>query len=225
MPRAKTNDLQSENSSNGKFRVIHFNNMIRPAPNSRSYSHAIMNNNLNGKKEEVNIDSMRINNGDVHIASEYIEHIDENKRRINLTLDDIKEVEGYEIIDYDKRSLCRYYWDFVYNHNIFFYAFLLHSFVKPLFVRIGIFFAYVATLFLMNAMTFSDEHIDMIFLNNENQNYLFVFKEGFNKVVLSIFFAEIPLLLFRIIMIPPKDTKREFNEYLISRNPDYINKG
>jgi hypothetical protein len=202
--------------------------MIRPAPNSRSYSNVIMNNNFNDKKELVGVDSIRVG-GDVQLAS-VVEHERLNeegvyKRSFNLTLDDIKEVDSDDIINFDKRSFWRYYWDFVLNHNIFFYAFFLHSFVKPLFVRIVMFFTYVSVLFLMNAMTFTDEHINKIFENNDKQNYLFVFKEGFDKVVLSILLAEIPLTGFRLLMIPTKKIKREFNEYLISKNPEYISRG
>jgi hypothetical protein len=140
-------------------------------------------------------------------------------------LDDIKEVENFDVIEYDNRSICRYYCDFVLNHNVFLSAFFLHSFTKPLFVRIIIFYSYVSTIFLLNAMTFTDEHIDQIFINSDKENYLFVFRQGFNKVVLSIFLAEIPLLIYRLLMIPSQSIKREFNEYLISRNTDYIDKG
>ena len=80
--------------------------------------------------------------------------------------------------------------------------------------------------FMLNAMLFTDQYIDKMYETKNKYGLNFIFIYQFDKVIYSILLAQIPILIFRYLLIKPNhNIKKNFNEFLITKNYNYIEKG
>jgi hypothetical protein len=144
---------------------------------------------------------------------------------INLTYEELTSLKAGEVIKNDHRNCLRYYYDWLVNYNYFFNAFFMKSLIYPINIRILILLLNINIQFTMNAMLFSDDYIDQIYINKIKYGFSFVFSNQLEKCVFSIIIARIPIILLRFLYIPSDRKRKNFNEYLISKNKGYIAKG
>lgn len=118
---------------------------------------------------------------------------------ISCDHDDFLEVF---ITDKKNMSFFSYLIRDIWTFHIFSVAFLRNSFISPRYIRVSFFFLYIFLMFLFNALYFFDGYLYSR-MTNEKKNFIYVLKNEFGRVILSIVSTNIVLALLKIITRNP----------------------
>jgi len=128
-------------------------------------------------------------------------------------------MELSDLILYDKRTFCEFYYDFLKSDHIFLKAFVLKTLIVPQYIRIHSFFFFIFCAMMINAFLYN--------LDDNTDNIPF-FSKLISELPLSIWSAIISIsitFMSRLILYIPRDYAKNFNESLKTKDKIKIKDG
>ena len=187
----KKNFINNSFSSIKKSRkeIIINNNLIKQESENIEKIENISANELKSLKfKKSNIFSAEIsrNSNILIIKNEYLE-----KDIKKYVAKSPNEMEFYEIVKYDKRKFCEFYWDKIKRNQILIKTFIFKEETIPRELKIILLINYIDFLFVFSVFYFSNEYISKLFYN-DNNNYFFLYsKESLFYIYYSIILVSI----------------------------------
>jgi hypothetical protein len=80
-------------------------------------------------------------------------------------------MDADKVIELDKRSIFRIFYNYLLLKYIWFYTFIYGSISHPFYLRISLFFFFISNTFCINAILFTDDIID---IRNVEKNKILV---------------------------------------------------
>lgn len=121
-------------------------------------------------------------------------------------------------LEVDDKNFLKFYWyEILYNHEIF-NLFFYFSIINPFFIRFTILFISVSLKLGVSALFFSDSYIKESneYKNKnggENSDFIFVFTVQFMRILWPILITIFIKNLLNFIILIPKDLNKEMKEY------------
>ena len=101
------------------------------------------------------------------------------------------EMEFYEIIKYDKRKFCEYYWDLIKRNQIIIKTFIFKEETVPRELKIIFFIIYIEWFFIISIFYFSTDYISMLYYNERNKNFEDYIFESIDFLTVSVILISI----------------------------------
>ena len=115
--------------------------------------------------------------------------------RIELTNDEIQDMDYEEAIIYDKRTFLKMYWSYLLDSQIILGTFLTENHLNLLIIKISLFINIFAISFFLNAIFYTDEYISNAYYNNG----ILDFVSGLPKSIYSFLVTLITTNLFQML--------------------------
>ena len=95
-------------------------------------------------------------------------------------------MEFYEIVKYDKRKFCEFYWDKIKRNQILIKTFIFKEETIPRELKIIVLIIYIDFVFISSALYFSTQKISELFYIEKNKNFFDYFQESINYIFSSV---------------------------------------
>lgn len=150
---------------------------------------------------------------------------EETKKLIIETKSDLEFIPSNLLVEYDERNSLEFLWDDIVENIWIFNLTLVHSVVKPFFIRFIEFSLNIYFLIYFNSVFLTNDAIDKqteAKLSGINTSLSWVFKNMYYYWVLPIFLSNIISYIITLIVVPSDKCRESLNDSLLTEESDLI---
>ena len=122
----------------------------------------------------------------------------------------VEEMDFHDAYKYDKRSFLEIYYDLILSNVITINTFFEKDPLRPMILKLVIYFLYIDLFFIINGFFYSEEYISKVYhLEKEDKFFSFV-PRSFRRFIYTFFVGTIIQFLIKCLLIEERRIKRIF---------------
>ena len=123
---------------------------------------------------------------------------------------DVDDMEFEDALKYDKRGFCEYFCENFKNEQIIMDTFFNQESLKPMTIKIIIFFLNVILYFVINGLFYSEEYVSDLFNSDEEEHFFSFFPRSITRFIYTTIVGEIIGVIVDFVAFDENKVKRLF---------------
>ena len=160
------------------------------------------------KNEKDNLKKGNKNENQLMLANKLKENYDIDMDEYLKT--DVDDMEFEDALKYDTRSFCEYFYDRFKEQQIIMDTFFNKEYLKPMTIKIIIFFLNVILYFVINGLFYSEEYVSDLFNSEEEEHFFSFFPRSISRFVYTTLVGVIIGIIVDFVAFDEKKVKRLF---------------
>ena len=122
----------------------------------------------------------------------------------------VEEMDFHDAYKYDKRTFFEIFYDLILNNVITINTFFEKEPIRPLILKVVIYFLYINLFFIVNGFFYSEEYISKVYHLEKNDKFFSFVPRSTKRFIYTIFIGTIMQFIIKCLFIEERRIKRIF---------------